>query len=192
MADYELSTAIDRDKAVALAQESIAIWDKVKYSDEIATYILSRVASGETLAAACREVGTTAATFDYWIRRRPGLGEAYRHARRLGADAIADDIIDIVDTVPADALQIAKARLRTEMRLKLLAKWQPALYGDRVGIEHSGPEGQPIQVAYADVSQLARQMRSVLAGKQPPEALLEQGGLPEASAASGEEGEDVL
>jgi len=38
---------------------------------------------------------------------------------------------------------------------------------------NTGPNGTPVQVAYANVSELAKQMRAVLAGKEKPEALLE-------------------
>lgn len=185
--EYDLSTAVDRDRALAMVEEDRAVWGRVKYAPEVAIYILAQIAAGETLSATCRDLGMVVSTWDAWLKREPGLTEAYRQARILGADAIADDILNIVDNVAADAMQIAKARLRTDMRLKLLAKWQPAQYGDKLGLEHSGPEGQPMQVAYVNVADIAKQMRSVLAGKTPPEALLEH-----AEPEEGGEESDVL
>ncbi|MNU09652.1 hypothetical protein D3C72_2563420 [compost metagenome] len=36
-------------------------------------------------------------------------------------------------------------RLQVETRLKLLAKWHPKKYGEKVTAEHTGPNGAPIQ-----------------------------------------------
>ncbi len=173
MSFSDFSDAVDRDTAAALVAEGRKRRPVSLYSPELATHVLSRIAKGETLTSICQDLGFTVATWSSWLDARPDLKEAHEYARVLGADAIADDIINIIDSVPADAMQIAKARLRTDMRLRLLAKWQPARYGDNARLEHTGPNGTPVQVAYANVSELAKQMRAVLAGKEKPEALLE-------------------
>jgi len=72
-----------------------------------------------------------------------------------------------VDTVRADNVEVAKARLRADMRLKLLSKWQPDKYGDKVDVRHAGHDGGPVQVAHASVADLAKQMRAVLTGAAP-------------------------
>jgi hypothetical protein len=70
-------------------------------------------------------------------------------AREVGADAIAEDILDIVDDSRNDWMEkndrdgncigyqlngdhVQRSKLRAEMRLKLLAKWQPKKYGDKI------------------------------------------------------------
>ena len=78
----------------------------------------------------------------------------FARARELGADAIAEDSMRIVDELPErgpdgkiDPGSVAHAKLRAEHRLKLLAKWSPKKYGDKVQAELTGPGGGAIQVA---------------------------------------------
>jgi hypothetical protein len=44
-----------------------------------------------------------------------------------------------------DSGSVQHAKLRIETRLKLLAKWNPKTWGDRVTQEISGPDGSPVQ-----------------------------------------------
>lgn len=138
-----------------------------KKSPELIANTLAHIASGKTLADACRLYDFSNDAWAKWLKQDPELSQAYAEARIIGADAMADDILNIVDTVSSDHVEISKARLRSEMRLKLLAKWQPSKYGDSVALKHQGEDGGPVQVAYANVGELARQMREAMAGKAP-------------------------
>ena len=74
------------------------------------------------------------------------------HARELGHDAIAEETLEIIDTEPEfaeswsqfggskhrDSAHATWLKNRVEQRMKLLAKWNPKKYGDKVGVEHSG------------------------------------------------------
>jgi len=60
-------------------------------------------------------------------------------------DAIAEDTISMVDEYPEkiqgdriDPGWVQWRRIQIEQRLKLLAKWDPKRYGDKVGLDHSG------------------------------------------------------
>lgn len=138
---------------------------------ELITSALSMLSEGSTLEATCKALGFSRWTWQRWVDADPDLYTSYRAARSMGADAIADDILNIVDTVRADSVEVSKARLRAETRMRLLSKWQPDKYGDKVDVRHAGPDGGPVQVAHANVADLARQMRAVLHGAPPPEAL---------------------
>ena len=87
-------------------------------------------------------------------------------ARELFADAIADEVLDIADTVQTgeaieegfdgngafrkvkteDAIQ--RSKLRVETRLKLLAKWSPEKYGDKKQVDVTNIT--PVQVVFKD------------------------------------------
>jgi len=142
---------------------------ETKRTPELVEQILLMIIGGKTMTDACREHGIDRRRWQVWLKSDPDLARDYHEARSLGADAIADDIIDIADTTAADTAEVAKARLRTDVRLKLLAKWQPDRYGDKVDVRHAGHDGGPVQVAYASAADLARQMRAVLNGtaKEP-------------------------
>ena len=61
------------------------------------------------------------------LRRLP---ERYQAARHAGADALAEQIIEIADTEP-DA---QRARVRTDCRRWLASKFLPAIYGDKLDL----------------------------------------------------------
>jgi hypothetical protein len=86
--------------------------------------------------------------------------ELSRHiarAREAGFDQIALDALSIADNSERDTVLtdkggeipnsewISRSRLRVETRLKLLAKWDPKRYGERISQEISGPDGGAIQ-----------------------------------------------
>ena len=76
-------------------------------------------------------------------------------AREAGFDEIAEDILAIADDgsrdyvpgergVVVDHDHIQRSKLRAEMRLKLLAKWDPRRYGDRSAVELTGKDGKDL------------------------------------------------
>lgn len=115
------------------------------YDEALATEIAERISEGETLASICRDLQLPRRTIYNWMATDPAFSARFKQARDVGFHAIADYALDIADTVAASSEEVAKARLRVETRLKLLAKWSPGLYGEK--LEHSGPGGGPIQYA---------------------------------------------
>lgn len=120
------------------------------FTQELADEICERISNGENLRAICRDehMPTWRTIYD-WMGAHPDFASAIARARELGADAIAESIVDIVDEQPSriysenggdrvDPGYVAWQKNRAEQRLKLLAKWQPKKYGDKIGVEHSG------------------------------------------------------
>lgn len=113
------------------------------YTPELAESLLEHLRSGEPLTQWCREEGRPKPrTVSDWKRANPEFAAAYAEARLTGADAIADDCLQIADDVLADKDAVARAKLRIDTRLKLLAKWFPTQYGDAVKLSHAGADGQ--------------------------------------------------
>lgn len=123
--------------------------------EAIVEAICARLEKGEALEVICREEGMPASrTVRDWRTQDPAIGERFDEARDIGFDAIARDCLEIADDGRRDYQvledgrevvdhdHISRARLRVETRLKLLAKWDPRRYGDK--IEHSGPGGTPL------------------------------------------------
>jgi hypothetical protein len=116
------------------------------YNPAIADEIASRIATGETLRAICREDGMPCWRTVYdWINSNPEFAARIAQARETGYDAIAEEAMAIADEPPpstqfgtTDGGAVQHAKLRIETRLKLLAKWSPKKYGDKQQIEHSG------------------------------------------------------
>jgi transposase-like protein len=121
------------------------------YTPELADEIVSRLAEGEPLAEICRSVGFPhPTTVRQWMEKLPALSLAIASAREDGEDRIAADCLKIADDSTSDyreredgseefnAEHVQRSKLRIETRLKLLAKWNPKKYGDKIQTELSG------------------------------------------------------
>lgn len=129
-------------------------YDKEAIIDKIA----AGLANGITLREMCREDGMPSfvAVYD-WIKADESIALRIARAREAGYDCIADQIIEIIDDSANDFVKdkdgserpngevVARSRLRAEMRLKLLAKWSPKKYGEKLAVGGSD-DLPPIQV----------------------------------------------
>lgn len=148
----------------------------VRRSAEIEQEILQRLSLGEPLAQICRTPGFPhPATWRDWCRSDQKLAIAYAGAREDGEDLLAAQCLAIADT-PAIGLRekvdengvivevtredmLGHRKLQIDTRLKLLAKWNPKRWGDKVlhGEDAENPLSKPaIEI---DVFKLADQMR---------------------------------
>ena len=73
--------------------------------------------------------------------------ERFVRAREVGSDMIADSIMEIMNEQPEmiegdnpriDPAWVALQKAKSDVALKLLSKWFPQRYGDRVGVEAKG------------------------------------------------------
>ena len=106
-----------------------------KYSPEIMEQICERLSTGEPLAQICRNEGMPTDRAVHEWAKDPGISSAIAQARARGFDFIAHECLEIADDIEEDA---QSRRVRIETRLKLLAKWDPKRYGEKVDVEHKG------------------------------------------------------
>ena len=114
--------------------------------------ICEQISVGTPLQEICRQKGMPAWRTVYdWMAADDDFAANIARARDLGADAIAEETLAIVDSEPErgndgkiDSAWVAHQKLRAEHRLKLLAKWNPKKYGDKVQAEHTGANGGAI------------------------------------------------
>lgn len=138
-----------KPKAAAKKAASPTRKPNVSRSSEIEIEILERMSTGEPLAVILRSDPTkfpTTAAWAEWCRNDADLGIRHARARDDGYDAIARDCMAIADAniddvyCAADGEErtnsdvIQRAKLRVETRLKLLAKWDPKRYGDKLDV----------------------------------------------------------
>lgn len=106
-----------------------------KKTDKLVAEVLERLSLGETLKSIARDLQFSTVSWNQWVRSDEALAHAHAEAREAGADAVADDVLEIVDTPPErfegkiDNGSISWARNRADFRLKLLGFWQPSKYG---------------------------------------------------------------
>jgi len=126
-----------------------------KYTPELAAEICERLSNGEPLRQICRDDHMPAWQKIYeWMKRDENLSGAIAHAREVGQDAIAEQIwIEMLQEperilsegggrVDSGYVQLIKAR--ADIGLKLLAKWNPKRYGDRVAL--AGDAESPLKI----------------------------------------------
>lgn len=129
-----------------------------KYTPELFEAICQRIETGETLTDICRpEEMPNRSTVHDWIAAHD-LSQRFTRARDKGFDAIAESCFAIADDARNDWMErfdddgagvgwklngdhVQRSKLRIETRLKLLAKWDPKRYGEKIQTEHSGEVG---------------------------------------------------
>lgn len=121
-----------------------------KRTPEVEESILSRLREGEPLAAICRSDDKYPSITIWldWCHADERLAIAYGRAREAGEDAIAAQALSIMDEEPEryqtenglriDPADVANRKNRAEMRLKLLAKWNPKRWGDKMDLTSGG------------------------------------------------------
>ena len=140
-----------------------------KRTPAVVKRILDGLAAGTPLTILCEPPDMPSDdTVRIWADADPALSRDIARAREAGFDRIALEALRIADT-PLEGVEIEETghgsedapafserkvrrkdmlghrRLQVETRLKLLAKWDPKRYGERLAQEISGPDGGPIQ-----------------------------------------------
>ena len=127
----------------------------VKPDPVIVEKVLEHVANGGTLRAFCRQKGMVSyRTLYRWMSQdnkesKDFLSRFTYTSRFLGARAIAEEALELVDTPPPvigegenaryDNSHVNWMRSRADLRLRLLAKWFPQEYSEKlIGIETKG------------------------------------------------------
>ena len=124
--------------------------------------VCARLATGEPMAVICRDLGVPVKTVNDWRLQDEGIRAEFDEARDLGFDAIAAECMMIADTPQLGVIEklepgkdgelvvverrnedmLGHRKLRVETRLKLLAKWDPKRYGDRMTL--AGDADNPV------------------------------------------------
>ena len=144
------------------------------YDPAVATKICEQLSEGISLREICRQEGMPPWQTVYsWMERDASLVEAIARAREIGYDALAEECLKIADDGTNDYVEgergpqlnsehIQRSKLRIETRLKLLAKWNPKKYGERVQV--AGDADSPVKVE-AEV-QADKLLQAILANAQ--------------------------
>ena len=126
------------------------------YNPGLARKICERIAGGETLNAICEDIRMPSkSTVVRWLMA-PGnndFREAYYYARRVAAEILMDEVIEIADNnkndwkilynkdgsvkgIKADNEAIQRSRVRIDTRKWLASKLIPRIYGEHVDVTH--------------------------------------------------------
>lgn len=120
-------------------------------TEEVVNEIVERLSNGEPLARICDDDHMPHfSTVWRWESDDEEFRKLSARAREYGTHYMADDCLRIADD---DDLEPSDKKVRIDTRIRLIGKWNAKSYGDKQSVEHSGPNGGPIQTA--DVSETA-------------------------------------
>jgi len=131
-----------------------------KHKETIFNSIFDLIENGKSLRYALKEVKLSSSRFFDWIEEDSEKQKQYARATELRADALADEMFDIVDETSRDTIitdkgiipnneWIQRSRLRYDARKWLASKLNPKKYGDREIKVFEGGEN-PIQIDFTD------------------------------------------
>lgn len=149
------------------------------YTLELGLAICERVAMGETLSAVCRDREMPSrATVYRWQEHDAAFRDTYRRAREMQMQSWGDEIVEIADDTTLDTVtkvtpqgreyetvdheNIQRSKLRVSTRQWLMARLNPALYGDRVEHDHTGMVGHAHIVGQLDDKEKVRRLATFL------------------------------
>ena len=130
-----------------------------KYTPAIAEEIAQRLSMGEPLRKICRDEHMPHWTVMYdWLAKDEDLSLRVARAREAGYEAMAEETLEIADNCQLGQTEVlddkgskvtiedmlGHRKLRIETRLKLLACWSPAKYGNKV--QMGGDPNNPLKI----------------------------------------------
>jgi len=109
------------------------------FEDDVVAQLLERTERGEPLTVICAEPKMPKRSTVYeWLEADKEFAGRFRAARARGVHALAEECLKIADEPAADAVAVADKRVKIDTRLRLAGKWLPAIYGDKVDVNHTG------------------------------------------------------
>lgn len=150
-----------------------------KFTQELANKICQRIGEGESLRAICRdpEMDVSIGTVLRWVADDEKFREQYARAMEARADAVFEELLDIVDDGQNDWMEkelkdgsvievpnhehITRSRLRFDARRWMLGKMQPKKYGDFMRQELTGKDGAALNPQSVSDAQLAAALNAL-------------------------------
>ncbi|NQY41964.1 MAG: hypothetical protein HRT87_01255 [Legionellales bacterium] len=118
--------------------------------------VTDRVANGESLRAVLRDENTMGSeSFYKWMEQDESKAKQYAHAYSVRADVIFEEILEIADKQGSDVdivdgkevtnnNVVQRSRLQVDARKWVLAKMNPKKYSDKIQVDSSVFEEQPL------------------------------------------------
>lgn len=108
--------------------------EPVTFSQEVFDAICERIAEGESLRKICESEGMPhKSNVLRWLEDENNvlLRDQYARAREQQADKLFDETIEIADNKGTEKGQVARDRLRVDVRKWAAGKLRPKKYGDK-------------------------------------------------------------
>lgn len=117
------------------------------YSEAVAGEICDRIANGESLVQICRDGHLpNRRTVLRWMEADAVFAARCARAREVHADFAQDRMLDIEIGVLDGQIDPTAARVVLSSMQWRASKLAPKKYGDMSKVEHTGPNGGPVQI----------------------------------------------
>lgn len=142
------------------------------FSQALADEICRRMICGESLRAICEEEGMPATgTVYYWRNQNSVFAAQYEAARTARAEAIFDEVLDIVDDGRNDWMEkegrngsyialnseaVIRSKLRADTRLRMVEKMAPSRFGEKAQLDLTNSDGKLSPVNMTEEAKAAR------------------------------------
>lgn len=114
-----------------------------KLTPAVLQTITDRLSKGEPLAVICRDEGMPHdSTVRDWMAKDESVSLAIARAREQGEESIAWRLRDVARGGEGSSGDVQRDKLIVDTDLKLLAKWNPRKWGDR--IQHANDPTDPM------------------------------------------------
>lgn len=134
--------------------------------------IFQSIENGNSLRKSLIAVGISSSTFFIWIEEDETKSKQYVRATELRAEALLDEMFDIVDDTSSDYTGIAigegeaseilldkkpnyeliqRSRLRYDARKWLVSKLNPKKYGDKIDLDHTSKGERITSISIIDI-----------------------------------------
>lgn len=136
------------------------------YTQELGDHICERLANKESLTSICDEKDMpSAGAVALWRKKYPAFDAQYLAAREMQAEALFEEIVDIVDDgrndwikretkngsyIALNAEAVQRSKLRAETRFKLIERMNPSRFGAKVQMDHTSSDGSMTPKAMSD------------------------------------------
>ena len=124
------------------------------FDQSIADKVCAGLSEGRSLLSISRDHGMPAeSTLRLWEFDNKAHAANSAHARSIGLPRLAEECLEIANTIAMGQVRTVKAdgteevrhedmlghrRLQIDTRMRLLGKWLPKIYGDKIEHDHKG------------------------------------------------------
>ena len=155
------------DKKQQVKTETKSTGRPSKYTPELIDVICALIADGNSVRAiGDMEDMPVPSTIFKWLRENEEFSEQYEKAKEESADNLVAQMLDIASEMPMieeksangtitkrlDSAGIARNRLRVDTIKWYASKLKAKKYGDKAVMEHTGKDGDPIQIDHVNIA----------------------------------------
>jgi hypothetical protein len=143
-----------------------------KFTEVLAKRIIAGLSNGTPLTIICQDAAMPCDdTVRAWTKIDPDFSRDIAGARDAGFDRIATRIRETARERGDSTGDVQRDKLIIETDLKLLAKWDPKRYGERMATEISGPDGGPMENVLSitpDIEERIKRLGVIRSTMKPP------------------------